>query len=373
MTKRMLIMLGCVGLLFGGIFGYKAFVAHMIAKAMHANQAPPVTVSTTAAKVESWQPDIAAVGTVRAREGVDVTTEIAGMVRTVHFKSGDDVRQGQLLVQLNADADVALLHSLEAQAELARTTYERDRRQFAVKAISQAVLDVSQADLKSKQAQANAQAALVAKKTIEAPFSGRIGISTVSPGQYLNPGDRIATLQAIDTVYVDFLLPQQAIAQVQLGQAVRITTDTYPDRSFQGTITALNAKVDPQTRNIEIEATLENPRHQLLPGMFAHVQVATGSTVKRITLPQTAVTYNPYGETVFVVTPGAQNKSAPIAKQIFVTVGPKRGDQVAILKGIQAGDTVVTSGQMKLKSGDRITVNNTIQPSNDAAPVPTDQ
>jgi membrane fusion protein (multidrug efflux system) len=373
MTKRMLIMLGCVGLLFGGIFGYKAFVAHMTAKAMHANQAPPVTVSTTTARMESWQPDITAVGTVRAREGVDVTTEIEGMVRTIHFQSGDDVRQGQLLVQLNADADVALLHSLEAQAELARTTFERDRRQFAVKAISQAVLDVSQADLKSKQAQVKAQAAIVAKKTIEAPFSGRIGISTVSPGQYLNPGDRIATLQAIDTVYVDFTLPQQAIAEVRLGQTVMVSIDTYPDRPFKGVVTALNAKVDPQTRNIEIEATLDNPRHQLLPGMFAHVQVETGSTVNQLTLPQTAVTYNPYGETVFVVTPDAQDKSARIAKQIFVTVGPKRGDQVAILKGVQAGDTVVTSGQMKLKSGDRITVNNTIQPSNDAAPVPADQ
>jgi membrane fusion protein, multidrug efflux system len=373
MTKRMLIMLGCVGLLFGGIFGYKAFVAHMIAKAMQANQAPPVTVSTTTAKMERWQPAITAVGTVRALDGVDVTTEIAGMVRSVHFQSGDDVRQGQLLVQLNADSDIALLHSLQAQAELARTTYERDRRQFAVKAISQAVLDVSRADLKSKQAQAKAQAALVAKKTIEAPFSGRIGISTVSPGQYLNPGDPIATLQAIDTVYVDFLLPQQTIAQVVLGQTVKVTTDTYPDRPFQGTITAINAKVDPQTRNIEIEATLDNPRHQLLPGMFAHVQVETGNTVSQITLPQTAVTYNPYGETVYVVTPGAQDKSAKIAKQIFVTVGPKRGDQVAILKGIKTGDTVVTSGQMKLKSGDRIIVNNTIQPSNDAAPVPTDQ
>jgi len=373
MTKRMLIMLGCVGLLFGGIFGYKAFVAHMTAKAMHANQAPPVTVSTTTAQTESWQPDITAVGTVRAREGVDVTTEIEGMVRTIHFQSGDDVRQGQLLVQLNADADVALLHSLEAQAELARTTFERDRRQFAVKAISQAVLDVSQADLKSKQAQVKAQAAIVAKKTIEAPFSGRIGISTVSPGQYLNPGDRIATLQAIDSVYVDFTLPQQAIAEVRLGQTVMVSIDTYPDQPFKGVVTALNAKVDPQTRNIEIEATLDNPRHQLLPGMFAHVQVETGSTVNRLTLPQTAVTYNPYGETVFVVTPDAHDKSARIAKQIFVTVGPKRGDQVAILKGIQAGDTVVTSGQMKLKSGDRITVNNTIQPSNDAAPVPADQ
>jgi len=373
MTKRMLIMLGCVGLLFGGIFGYKAFVAHMIAKAMSANQAPPVSVSTTTAQEERWQPRITAVGTVRASDGVDVTTEIAGMIRTIHFKSGDDVKQGQMLVQLNADADAALLHSLEAEAELARTTFERDRRQFAVKAISRAVLDVSRADLKSKQARVKQQAAIVEKKTITAPFNGRIGISTVSPGQYLNPGNTIASLQAIDTVYVDFTLPQQEIARIRLGQDVTVTTDTYPDRTFPGTITAFNAKVDPQTRNIKIEATLDNSRHQLLPGMFAEVQVETGEAVAHITLPQTAVTYNPYGETVYIVASNDKKGSAKIAKQIFVKAGPKRGDQVAILEGLKAGDTVVTSGQMKLKNGSRITVNNAIQPSNDPTPKPTDQ
>ena len=292
------------------------------------------------------------------------------------FHSGDDVRAGQVLVQLNADADRALLHSLQAQAELARTTFERDKRQFAVKAISKAVLDVSAADLKSKLAQVDEQAAMVEKKTIRAPFGGRIGISTVNPGQYLNPGDKIVTLQSVDTVYVDFLLPQQHIGQITLGQNVIATTDTYPDRKFKGKITAINPKVDPQTRNIEIEATLANPRHALLPGMFTSVKVLAGLTAQYVTLPQTAVTFNPYGETVFVVTRGgktAGNKSELIAKETFVTTGATRGDQIAIVKGINAGQTVVSSGQLKLKSGSVVIVNNEIQPSNDAAPQPVDQ
>jgi membrane fusion protein (multidrug efflux system) len=324
----------------------------------------------------AWQPQLNAVGTVRAMRGVDVTAEIAGLVRTVYFKSGDDVRKGQVLVQLNADADRALLHSLEAEAELAKTTYARDKQQFNVKAISQATLDVSQAGLKSKMAQVDQQAAVVDKKTIRAPFSGRVGISTVNPGQYLNPGDRIVTLQSFDSVYVDFFLPQQDIARITLGQTVVVTTNTYPGRNFEGKITAVSPKVDPQTRNIEIEATVANPKHDLLPGMFTSVQVHAGELEHFITLPQTVVTYNPYGETVFVIVKagqGPQGKPEWVAKQTFVTIGSLRGDQVAVLKGIKAGDTVVTGGQLKLKSGSRVVINNNIQPSNEAAPEPTDQ
>jgi membrane fusion protein (multidrug efflux system) len=375
MTKRMLIMLACAVLLFGGIFGYKAIEAHLAEKAMSAYRGQPAAVSTTKAEMQTWQPQLNAVGTVRAEQGVEVTTEIAGLVRDVDFSSGEDAHEGQVLVKLNADADEALLNSLKAEAELARTTFARDQRQFKVKAISQATLDVSEADLKSKQAQVNQQAAIVDKKTIRAPFDGRLGISTVNVGQYLNPGDQIVTLQAIDPVYVDFFLPQQNIARVALGQAVTVTTDTYPNRKFDGKITAINPKVDPQTRNIEIEATVPNTRHELLPGMFAAVQVQAGQAEHHVTLPKTAVTYNPYGETVFIVEKTAKGpKEGPelIAKQTFVTVGETRGDQVAILEGVKAGETVVTSGQLKLKNGSPVTINNEIQPSNEAAPHPTD-
>jgi membrane fusion protein (multidrug efflux system) len=376
MFKRMLIMLLCVGVLFGGIFGYKAFISHQMKNAMGSQQAPAVTVSTTTARMEAWQPQLTAVGTVRAMRGVDVTSEIAGLVRNIYFKSGDDVKKGQVLVQLNADADRALLHSLEAEAELAKTTYHRDAQQFHIKAISQATLDVSQADLKSKKAQVDQQAAVVDKKTIRAPFSGRVGISTVNPGQYVNPGDHIVTLQSFDSVYVDFFLPQEDIARINLGQTVVVNTDTYPGKDFKGKITAISPEVDPKTRNIEIEATIANPKHDLLPGMFTSVQVKTGELERYITLPQTTITYNPYGETVFLVVQagqGPRGKPELIAKQTFVTIGGVRGDQVSVLKGIKVGDSVVTGGQLKLKSGNRVIINNKIQPSDEAYPRPTDQ
>ncbi len=374
MTKRMIIMLVCVGLLFGAIFGYKAFVGHMIAQSMNNRQAPAVTVSTTTARMETWQPELTAVGTVRALQGVDVTPELSGLVRAVYFKSGDNVREDQKLVQLNADADRALLHSLEAEAELARTTFERDKQQFDVKAISQANLDVSRADLKSKQAQVDRQAALVAKKTICAPFSGRIGITTINPGQYLNPGEKIATLQSFDSVYVDFLIPQEQADRIALGQDVSAVTNTYPDGVFKGTVTAVNPQVDPRTRNIQVEATLPNPEHKLLPGMFVTIRVQAGEPRKYLTLPQTAIAYNPYGETVYIVEKNkkSQGQEKLVATQTFITVGPTRGDQVAVTEGIKEGDTVVTSGQLKLRSGSTVTVNNDIQPSNEAAPRPQD-
>ena len=369
----MIIMLVCVGLVLGGIFGYKAFVSHMIQKAMSSREAPAVTVSTTTARSEEWQPELTAVGTVRAHRGVEVSTEIAGMVLNIYFKSGQDVQKGQVLVQLNADVDTALLNSLKAQAELARTTFRRDKRQFAIKAVSQAALDISEADLKSKEASVKQQTAVVDKKTIRAPFSGRIGIRTVNPGQYLKAGDPIVTLQSIDLVYVDFLLPQQEIARINDGQTVIVKIDTYPGRIFTGKITAINPEVDIQTRNIKVEATIENPEHELLPGMFTTIEINAGEKKQYITLPQTAVAYNPYGETVFVVSaPEKGRNGKQIAKQTFVTTGPRRGDQVAILEGVKEGDIIVTSGQLKLKSGNRITVNNNIRPINEAAPEPMD-
>ncbi len=376
MKKRMLIMLAVVGLLFGGIFGFQIFKMQMIKKAMSSQKAPPVTVSTTKAVVQPWQPELKAVGTLRAVRGVDVTTEISGLVRTLHFRSGDTVKAGQVLVELNADSDIAQLRASEAAAELAQTVYERDKKQFAVKAVSQAVLDSDSADLKSKRAIAAEQAAIVAKKTIRAPFAGRLGITTVNPGQYLNPGDKIVTLQSLDKLYADFYLPQQELANLSLGQKINVTTDSYPGRTFVGKISSINSKVDPDTRNVQIEATIANPGHVLLPGMFASVQVEAGNVRNYLTVPQTAVAYNPYGETVFIVQEGekgSDGKAQLTVKQIFVTTGPTRGDQVAILKGIKAGDTVVTAGQLKLKNGSSVVINNKIVPTNDEAPKPVDE
>ncbi len=375
MARRMIIMLVVVGILLGGIFGYKAFSARMMKKYM-SSPMPPVTVTAIKAEYKPWQPRLKAVGSLRAARGVDVTSEIAGMVRALHFSSGDDVEQGRVLVELNADADVAQLHALEASADLAQTTYERDKKQFEVQAVSQATLDSEAADLRSKRAMVEQEQALVDKKSIRAPFSGRLGISTVNPGQYVNPGDKIVTLQSLDSMYIDFYLPQQELSRLALRQTVAVTTDSYPGRTFNGRITAINPKVDPDTRNIQVEATIANPKHELLPGMFATVDVRAGAVQRYLTVPQAAVTYNPYGDTVFVVEEqgkGPQGKPVQTVKQSFVTVGETRGDQVSILSGVKEGEMVVTSGQLKLKNGSVVIIDNRVQPENEPAPRPEDQ
>lgn len=376
MIKRMLIILLAVGLLFGGIFGYHAFKTRMMKKSMAGFQPPPATVTAIKTEYHSWQPQLKAVGSLRALRGVDVTSEISGLVRTVLFKSGDDAKGGQVLVQLNADSDIARLRSLEAEADLAETVYERDKKQLAVQAISQALLDADASELKNKRAQVAEQAALVDKKTIHAPFSGLLGISTVNPGQYLNAGDKIVTLQSLDSLYADFYLPQQELSRVSLGQAVVVTTDSYPGRTFNGRVTAINPQVDVATRNVQVEATIVNPGHTLLPGMYASVEVKAGSAKRYLTVPQTAVTFNPYGETVFVVEEsgkGTGGQPVLTVKQTFVTTGATRGDQIAILKGLKEGDIVVTSGQLKLKNGSKVIIDNKVTPSNEASPSPVDE
>src|ERR1700737_4613910 len=335
MKKRMTIMLIAVGLLIGGLVGFNFFKGYMMQKYMGKGPQPPATVSAMKAEYQVWQPQLNAVGTLRAVRGVDVTTEVAGLVRSINFKSGDEVKAGQVLAQLNADSDIAQLHSLEAAAELASTVYERDKAQLAAEVISKAQVDTDAGDLKSKRAQVAQQQAVVEKKTLRAPFAGKLGISIVNPGQYLNPADKLVTLQTIDPIYVDFFLPQQQLPQVAIGQQVTLSTDAYKDASFTGKINAINPKVDPSTRNVQIEATVPNSKRQLLPGMFATVKVTAGAEQRHLTLPQTAITYNPYGDTVFVVKKAEQkddkkdekkdgkkdDKGAPslVAQQVFVT------------------------------------------------------
>ena len=375
MTKRMVIMLAVVVALFGGLFGFKAFQASMMKKYM-SFQMPPATVTAMKAEFQTWQPQVKAVGSLRAVRGVDVSSEISGLVRSLHFRSGEWVEEGQVLVELNADADIAQLHAYQAGADLANTSYARDKKQFDIQAVSQATLDAEAADLRSKRAQVAQQQAIVDKKTIRAPFSGRLGISTVNPGQYVNPGDKIVTLQDLNLLYVDFYLPQQELARIVRGQAVAVTTDTYPGRTFMGKITVLNPKVDADTRNFQVEATISNPKHELLPGMYATVDVRAGMVERYLTLPQTAVTYNPYGDTVFIVQekgPGKEGKPLLTVQQSFVSLGLTRGDQVAILSGVKEGDMVVTSGQLKLRNNSAVVINNKVQPTNEKEPKPVDQ
>jgi membrane fusion protein (multidrug efflux system) len=315
------------------------------------------------------------VGTLQAVRGADLAPEVAGIVQAIHFRSGEQVKAGAPLVQLNADADVASLKALEASAALAETTFRRDSKQLKVQAISQATLDADAAALKRAQAQVEAQRAQVAKKLIRAPFAGRVGIRAVDLGQYLSPGTKVVTLQALDPVFVDFLVPQSALAHYAIGQTVMVSTDSFPGEKFEGRVSALDAKVDPATRNIKVRATVRNPKQRLLPGMFATVETALGGPARLLTLPQTAISFNPYGNTVFVLEEkkGAGGKAEFVAQQKFVTTGATRGDQIAVLSGLKEGETVVTSGQIKLRSGSAVVVNNAIQPSNDAAPRPVDE
>jgi len=374
MTKRMIIMLIAAGVLFGGIFGYK-LVKAKTSRSM-AFQPPPSAVTAMTAAFQQWQPQLTAVGSLRAVRGVEVTSEIDGMVRAIRFRPGEEAAAGQVLVELNADSDAALLQAYEAAADLAQTTYDRDKKQFEVQAVSQALLDSEAADLRSKRAQVAQQQAMVEKKTIRAPFAGRLGISMVNPGQFLKAGDRIVTLQALGALFADFSLPQQELSRVKKGLAVVIATDTFPGRTFSGRITTVDPKVDPSTRNFRIEALVANPKKELVPGMYATVTVRTGAAESYLTLPQTSVSYSPYGDTVFIIEEngkGADGKPLLAAKQTFVTVGPVRGDQVAILTGIKEGDLVATTGQMKLRNGSPVVINNAVQPSNEAAPKPADE
>jgi membrane fusion protein (multidrug efflux system) len=373
MKKRMRIMLIGLAILFGGIFLFKAFQNYMVKRFLRANQDPIVTVSTMKVGNASWQPHLNASGSLRAIHGVSVTTQLAGMVQSIYFAPGGVVKKGTVLVQLNSATEIGTLHSLQAQAELAKITYNRDKAQYAAEAISKQQLDSDYQNLQNLNAQVIAQAATVAKKTIIAPFSGRLGVNNINLGQYLNPGDKVTTLQALDPIWADFYLPQQALSQLKLGLTTNVTSDTYPHQTFIGKITTIEPAVDPTTRNVLVEATISNPHYELSPGMFVSVEVKAGAPQTYLTVPQTAVAFNPYGDVVYVVEQqkerDADGKPILTAKQSFVITGETRGEQVTILKGINYGDTIVTSGQLKLKNGSKIAINNTVVPGDNPAPI----
>ena len=375
MAKRMIIMLILVGVIFGGIFGFKAFMGYMMQKGMAAQGPPPQTVSAFKTTVQEWQPRLEAVGSLKALRGADLAPELSGLVSQLHFQSGDTVKAGALLLEMDARSDTAKLQSLKATLELARKNYLRDQEQFKEQIISQATLDADLADLQRTEAQVAEQQALVDKKAIRAPFDGRLGIRQVDLGQYLNPGMKIVTLQTLDPIFVDFFLPQKEISQIAIGHEVTVRADAYPEQVFKGVISAIDPKVDTSTRNIGIRATIRNPKQQLLPGMFATTQIDTGRPGRFITLPQTAIVFNPYGNIVYLVMEkgkGPNGKPNLIAMQKFVKTGETRGDQITVLEGVKEGDLVVTSGQIKLRNGTPIIINNKIQPTNDSAPTPID-
>jgi membrane fusion protein (multidrug efflux system) len=371
MIKRMLIMLVLFGVVLGGLFGFKVFVNGKIKEAMAGMANTPQTVSAAKAESSDWQPTIDAVGSLRAVRGADLSLEVPGVVEEILFNSGDEVQAGQILLRLRAEDEAAKLQSLEATAQLAQITYDRDVKQLKAQAISQAVVDNDEANLRNAKAQVAQQKAIVDKKTLRAPFAGKLGLRQVDLGQFLSAGTVIATLQSLDPIFVDFLLPQQAVAQLAVGAKVAAKVDAFPGRVFTGKITAINPKIETASRNIQVRATLPNADQKLLPGMFATVELETGAAEHLITLPQTAVSYNPYGSLVYLVDDkgkGADGKPQLTARQVFVTTGATRGDQVAILKGVAEGDMVVTSGQIKLRNGVPVVIDNRVVPKNDPAP-----
>jgi membrane fusion protein, multidrug efflux system len=415
-AKRMIIMVVLVLLLIAAIVGIKfALVMRMMAGM---KPPPPSVVSTAKAKFEDWQPALNAVGSLRAVRGADLALDIAGLVTKVNLKSGDEVKEGEVLLQLRDSEDVAQLNQLQAAAALASVTFDRAKQQLNVQAISKADYDTAAADLKAKQAAVAQQQVNVAKKQLRAPFSGRAGIITVNPGAYLNSGTTIVTVQQLDPIFIDFHLPQRNLAELKVGQKVTLKLDAFKGKTFEGTLSAISPKVDSDTRNVQVEASVPNPDKVLTPGMYADVSVDVGSQERHLTLPQTAVVYNPYGETVYLVKKKAdfdkaqaENKAANadakpadakvdakadpkkadakdakkddkkdakpamppdqlVVQQTFVTTAGTRGDQVAIVKGINEGDEVVSSGQVKLKNGSAITIDNSVQPSNSPNPTP---
>ncbi len=375
MTRRMVIMLAVAGVIFGGIILFLIGRGIMIKNFMASMGQPPQTVSSTVAGFDDWKPTLKAVGTLKALKGTDIAPQLSGVVAEIPFQSDSDVKAGDLLIRLDNADDVAKLNALKADAELARLTYNRSKELVRTRAVSQAQLDTSTANLKSAEAQVAAQQALVDKKSIRAPFDGHVGIRLVDLGQYLTAGQKVTTLQSLDPIFVDFTLPQQSLRLVAIGQPIMLETDAFPGMTFVGKITALDPKLDAQTRNVAVRAEVAKPNQKLLPGMFGSITITIGEPQKRLTLPQTAITYNPYGETVFLIVkgePGKDGKPTLSAQQKFVKTGETRGDQVTILSGVAEGDTVVTAGQLKLKNGTPVVINNDIQLPNEAAPKPQD-
>ena len=374
--KRAIIVLAAVGIVGGLLFGFQIFKGIMIAKFMNPGTLPPQTVSTIAAKMQDWQPTIHAVGSLRAARGADLSVEVAGIVDEVHFESGDEVKAGTVLIEMRIEDEQARLESLQTSAQLARTTFERNQKQYEAKAISKASLDVDAANLKNAEAAVAQQRAMLNKKVVRAPFAGSLGVRRVDVGQYINPGEAVVTLQDLDSLFADFYLPASDAMRVKVGQKIRVVTDGTGEESFEGTISAIDPKVDLKSRNVLVRATLANPKHQLLPGASAEITVEAGKVERHLTLPQTAITFNPYGSTVYLaMEDGKDDKGKPklIARQTFVTTGPTRGDQVAVTSGLKEGDVVVTAGQQKLQAGTPLIVNNTLQPSMNPSPKPVMQ
>ncbi len=372
MKKRMLLMLIAVALFVGalGFFKFRQIQTAMAAGA--SRQAPPESVTSVVARDEQWPATLSSIGSVQAVQGVEVSADLPGVVEQIHFESGAAVRQGQVLVVLSTRQEEAQVASAEAQRDLTRLNFQRAGVLHDNGVISDA--DRDQADAAYKQAEANLGEiqATIARKTIRAPFSGVLGIRQVNLGQYLNGGDPIVPLQSYDPIYVDFSVPQQQLAALREGAEVRVTSREMPGLDSVGRISAINSLVDVSTRNVQVQATFRNTDRKLRPGMYVDVEAVLGPGTRAVTLPASAINHAPYGDSVFLIEDmqGPDGKTYRGVRQQFVKTGAARGDQVAVLSGVNPGQEVATSGLFKLRNGASVTVNNQVQPSNNPAPQP---
>jgi membrane fusion protein (multidrug efflux system) len=338
---------------------------------MATQKPPPTVISSMKATEQAWERRLHAVGSFAPAEGITVSNELDGTVTKIAFESGARVNKGDLLVQLDVSTEQAQLAAAVAAADLARINLKRAQELRAKDTNSQSDLDTGEAQARQTVANADAIRAVIAKKTIRAPFAGRTGIRQVNLGQFIKGGTAIVPLQAMDPLFVNFSLPQQDVMDLKVGQIVQVSIDAYPGTVFQGTINAIDAKVDDANRNIMVQATVPNADERIRPGMFGVIDVVLPQQDKLVTLPQMAISYNPYGSSVYIVeNKGKDASGQPVltVRQQFVQLGSQRGDQVAVLKGVKAGDEVVTAGQLKLRNGSPVQINNAVAPANNPQP-----
>ena len=331
---------------------------------------PPATVATATAERKTWRPAISATGSLEAVRGVEVVPDVSGQVVDIAFASGDEVKQGQALVRLRSEEARAELKSLRAQRDQAKSQFQRDQRLYQQGNQSEAQLDQSRARFQELNAEIERQQAHIAKKTVRAPFAGRLGLREVQLGAYVEPGTPLVTLQDLTPLHVTFSLPERRLPDIAREQPIEVRVDAYPDRVFKGEITAINPKVEVATRQIRVQGTLPNEAEKLRPGMFARVSVIQPAQENVVTLPQTAIVNQPYGDMVYVVTPSPEGGGPRRVKQQFVTTGARRGTQVAITKGLDGGEDVVSAGQIKLRNNAPVRVDNSVQPQNTATAAP---
>ncbi len=344
--------------------------------AMAAKMAPPATtVSSVVAKEEDWAPILSSVGSISAVQGAVVSAELAGTVSEINFENGGEAKKGEVLMKLDTSQEEALLRSAEAEAQLAQKDLERSRDLAMKKVVSSAELDSAQSKFRRLSAVVDQMRSSIAKKSLIAPFDGQLGIRQVNVGQTITAGQQVVQLTALDPVYVDFALPQQNVSQLTAGLEIQVRTDAVPGHEFKGKITAINSMVDPVTRNVTVQGTLQNQDHALRPGMFAKVDVVLPQKGKTLVIPGSAVSYAPFGDSVFVIEKANDPKTgeeSQTIRQQFVRVGEARGDFVAITQGLKAGETIVSTGVFKLRNGMPVTINNELAPKPQLNPKPAD-